>query len=193
LDSRNEYQEHDNKIKLSRKKHMNTNLINPLLESWKINKMITVNSPINEQTILLLEKWCHHNVCNIQSKLGGQAVLGFLISDIDEYLWCVPHSIWKNQNSEFIDVTFHDNQIRYFAPVVSYNPKEILFLLQHEYKFYKDISKGIDWIMPSRPIKNLTSTEMVSINFSSLIFKRNYPITETDSWDDYLDELNDEI
>ena len=71
--------------------------------------------------------------------------------------------------------------------------RDISFLLQHEYRFYNDISKGIDWIMPSRPIKNLTSTEMVSINFSSLIFKRDYPITETDSWDDYLDELDDEI
>ncbi len=172
---------------------MNTNLINPLLESWKINKVITVNSPINEQTILLPEKWCHHNVCNIQSKLGGYAVLGFLISDIDEYLWCVPHSIWKNENNEFIDVTFHDNQIRHFAPVVCFNPQDISFLLQHEYRFYKEISKCIDWIMPSRPIKNLTSSEMLSINFTSLIFKRNYPITETDSWDDYLDELDDEI
>jgi hypothetical protein len=172
--------------------NMKSDSIQSLLKSWKINDLLTVPCPRNDFSKDLPTGWCHHNVCNLQSKNGGSTVLGFTLNDLHDHIWCVPHSVWKHDDHGYIDVTFNNNQNIFFIPVVTYDATQAHWFLPHEYRIFKDKSKGVEWTMNSNSIKYLTSQELEDTDSTSLVFQRKYLLSDTDSWDDYLDELGDD-
>ncbi len=165
--------------------------INPLLQSWRINKLLGVPSIANELNASLPNGWCHHNVCNLQRKLGGNTVLGFLVCEMDDHFWCLPHSIWKHNELGYLDVTLKTHEELLFAPVVEYDCNQSNWIIQQEYRFYKNTEFGVDIMSKSKGIKKFTSDEFASLDSTFLLLKRDYLIFETESWDDYLDELSD--
>jgi hypothetical protein len=166
-------------------------ILKPLLNSWKIQDVIEVSISTDNLYKSLPSGKCHHNVAYIQSKFGGQTILGFLLYDFDDHHWCIPHSIWKNQNQEFIDVTLKDESTILFAPVKIYDSTEAHWFIQNEYRVYKDTSNGIDVFMKGLVTKNMSSHELESMDSTKLIFEREIPLSAMEDWGDYLDELED--
>jgi hypothetical protein len=171
---------------------MKSDAIQSLLKSWNTNDLLTIPCPRNDSSKELPIGWCHHNVNNLQSKNGGSTVLGFSVTDTDDYIWCVPHSIWDHDELGYIDVTFNNEQNIFFIPIVTYDATQTHWFLPHEYRIYKDPTRGVEWTTSANTVKHLTLKELEKVDATSLVFQRNYLLSETDSWDDYLDELDDD-
>jgi hypothetical protein len=165
-------------------------ILKPLLNSWKIQDVIEVSISRDNLCKSLPSGKCHHNVAYIQSKFGGHTVLGFLMYDFNDHYWCIPHSIWKNEDSEFIDVTLKDESKILFAPIKIYDSTQAHWFIQNEYRVYKDVSNGIDMFMKSVGTKNMLPHELENMDSSKLVFEREVPLSAMEDWSYYLDELD---
>ena len=165
-------------------------ILKSLLNSWKIQDIIEVSISRDNLYKSLPSGKCHHNVAYIQSKFGGRTVLGFLLYDFDDHYWCIPHSIWKKEDSEFIDVTLKDESKILFAPVKMYDSTQAHWFIQNEYRVYKDTSNGIDVFTKGVGTKNIPSHELENVDSSKLIFKREVSLSAMEDWSDYLYELD---
>ena len=140
----------------------------------------------------LPEGWCHHNVFTVQQKHGGQTVLGFVVVETDHFYWLVPHSIWKAGEIEYYDVTTKDKKEIFFIPIKTYDSSIMQWILKTEIKIHKQEKLGIDLETARTLSKNFTHEEFRNFDLTKLLFIRNYPLTESDSWEDYQDEQTDQ-
>ena len=151
-------------------------IFKPLLNSWKTSDILEVQVSKKIFGKSLPSGKCHHNIAYIQKKYGGNTVLGFLLHDFDDHYWCIPHSIWKNTNSEYIDVTLKDVSSILFMPVKTYDSTQSYYFIREEYRVYKDTSNGIDVTTKEFGVKKITliefTMESCNINFSKVfLFK----------------------
>ena len=124
-------------------------------------------------------------------KNGGESVIGFNFVDCDTSIMVEPHAVWKNEDDELIDIClgseFSSKHIA-FAPLASYDASKEYYAVFNSYVFHNDFF--------TTRIGNYADEKQVSTffkdkDFSQLIFHRDYPITKSDSWEDYLEERLD--
>ena len=165
-------------------------IFKPLLNSWKTSDILEVQVSKKIFGKSLPSGKCHHNIAYIQKKYGGNTVLGFLLHDFDDHYWCIPHSIWKNTNSEYIDVTLKDVSSILFMPVKTYDSTQSYYFIREEYRVYKDTSNGIDVTTKEFGVKKITLIEFENIDSSKLIFNKKEPLSASEDWNEYLEELS---
>ncbi len=169
--------------------------LKPFVKSWGIKALLSVPIRKTGLTGSLPYGRCHHNVSFLQERYGGETVLGFAILEEDTFFWCIPHSVWKTPEGKYVDVTLkmtiETDETEYvrFAPLVWYDATRVGWTLRHEFRIYKDLHKGIEWKLDNGPYEMFTRKSFKGKDMTGLVFKRDYPCTETDSWVDYLLKL----
>jgi hypothetical protein len=162
-----------------------------LLKHLNISAPKVISTNCEKISEILPEGWCHHNVFSAQQKHGGQTVLGFVVVETDCFFWLVPHSIWKASETEHYDVTTKGEKEIVFIPLKIYDSSSTQWILNSEIKIYKKQNFGIDLEIKQLPSKNFKYEEFKNFDLSKLLFFRNYPLSESDSWEDYQDEQAD--
>tara|TARA_B100000780_G_C21027925_1_gene412098 strand:- start:376 stop:918 length:543 start_codon:yes stop_codon:yes gene_type:complete len=162
------------------------------LNSWGIKEIIDV--PILQvNTTKIPSQRCFQNVAYHQMKNGGESVIGFNFFKNYHTIMVEPHAVWKNEDDELIDICLGSERPAStkhitFAPLVSYDASKEYYDVFDRYLFEGD---DILRKMGNSAYERHAIDFFKDKDFSQLIFHRDYSITKSDSWEDYLEERLD--
>ncbi len=167
---------------------------------WNIKKVLTVPKRPN---IPCEPKQCHYNVGLTQILKGGESVIGFSVSNIGQNVVLEPHSVWKTPEDnleyedEYIDVTPNpwdeETKIR-FLPLEFFDSSKEFYDVYHSFRFFYQGTKPKFEMRIENEKPTIHDVDFLKgKDFSSLVFHRNYPIHESENWEEYCEDVNESI
>ena len=159
------------------------------LNAHKVTDVLEVKHEPNDTSIV---GYCHQNVAHTQRNHGGTTVLGYAVYQFDKMICLEIHSIWKTKEGEYLDITPSlDTPTTTFIPLKEYDALKEVYFLHANYRIYEEENK-IEMISNDMGQSIHDLDFFKGKDFSNLVFHRDHSQMETETWDDYLDDLVDE-